>query len=1477
MVVSRRITRHINRTSSSARKSPNPADSEPESPISSGFLTISPDSIHSPFYLTNGDNPGLSLISEVLDGSNYDNWRIAMNIALDAKNKIAFIDGSIVRPNESDQYFRIWSRCNSMVKSWLLNSVSKEIYKSILRFNDASEIWKDLSTRFHITSLPHSYQLSQQIWSLHQGSMDLSTYYTKLKTLWDELDGASCEETCHDCKCCKATDTKAEHSRVIKFLAGLNESYAIIRSQIIMKKHVPMLSEIYNLLDQDHSQRSILTVPNASACHIAAPDSVPISLNATQAAHYPQKQNKPLCSYCGYTGHTVETCFKIHGYPPGFKHKYQKNAPEKTTSTKPPQHSKPVVAQVSVPSASTENISDTLKLLSKDQIQGVIDYFNSQLQPSINQLSTASTSGGLITTLPGMAFSSSTLHFVGALRATGHILSSDSWIIDSGATHHVCHDKSLFEDISTASNTSVTLPTGLGVQIAGIGRIKMSEYMILNNVLYIPDFRLNLLSISQLTKDLGYRVSFDHSSCVIQDPIKGLMIGQGEEISNLYVLDVSLILKTSSLSTSFFTNVVVDSSLWHNRLGHPSDYKIDFVTDVLGIKQKNKRRLPCAICPLAKQKHLSFDSKNNMCANAFDLLHIDIWGPYSVPTVDGYRYFLTIVDDHSRVIWVYLLRTKDEVLRVFPDFLTMIENQFQCKVRGVRSDNAPELRFDALYKEKGIVAYHSCPETPEQNSVVERKHQHILNVARSLMFQAKVPLEYWGDCVLTAVFLINRLPTPLLKDKTPYEVLNAKKIDYKGLRVFGCLAFCSTSSKNRTKFQPRARPCVFLGYPAGYKGYKLLDLESNKIHISRNVVFHEEIFPFATDHNESSFDFFSTMPNSSSSSSTPSVANGFPTVVSGDTPVVVDDDVTIDSGTKEDSVHPVDGEKKKRSPKTPAYLQDYFCNMQQANIPYPLANYLSYSELSDDYKAYICSVNLHAEPSSFNQAKKFEEWLQAMNEELMALEKSDTWEICSLPDDKHAIGCRWVYKTKLNADGSLERYKARLVAKGFTQQEGVDFVDTFSPVAKMTTVKTLLAVAAAKDWSLTQLDISNAFLNGDLDEEIYMTLPPGYTAKPGESLPPNAVCRLKKSLYGLKQASRQWFLKFSSVLLKLGFAKSHADHTLFVKNVSGKYLAVLVYVDDIIITSNCDADVDQLKEDLKKAFRLRDLGALRYFLGLEIARSKRGIYVCQRKYVLELLEDTGLLACKPSSIPMDLSIKLVQDSQEPVIDDVKLYRRLVGKMMYLTITRPDITYAVTRLCQFASAPKQSHLKSAYKVLHYLKGTIGLDLFYSAESTLVLTGFTDADWMSCLDSRRSTSGYCMFLGNSLISWKSKKQQVVSNSSAESEYRAIEFASREVVWLRSLVEELQAPQSQPVALFCDSTAAIHIASNPVFHERTKHIEKDCHLVRDRIAAGLIKAIHVRTGQQLADAFTKPLFPNQFNALMSKMALTSIYSPS
>lgn len=319
MVTLRSSTRRAARASTSTTRAsrPIPATSVPDPPIPVPFganpshstvpvqsfiprETFDFDGVqYSPYYLTNGDNPGTSLISEVLDGSNFNTWNLAITIALEAKNKIAFVDGSLPRPSANHPHYRIWSRCNSMVKSWILNSVTKSIYGSILRFSDASEIWKDLTSRFHITNLPRSYQLTQQIWSLQQGNTDLSTYYTKLKTLWDDLDGADCIKTCQNCNCCKATATKMEHTKIIKFLAGLNESYANARGQIIMKKNVPSLGEVYNLLDQDYSQRSIIPVQNATAFQMAATENISPSINAA----YNAPKQRPMCSHCGYTGH----------------------------------------------------------------------------------------------------------------------------------------------------------------------------------------------------------------------------------------------------------------------------------------------------------------------------------------------------------------------------------------------------------------------------------------------------------------------------------------------------------------------------------------------------------------------------------------------------------------------------------------------------------------------------------------------------------------------------------------------------------------------------------------------------------------------------------------------------------------------------------------------------------------------------------------------------------------------------------------------------------------------------------------------------------------------------------------------------------------------------------------------------------------------------------------------------------------------
>ncbi|KAL4323357.1 hypothetical protein GQ457_11G027870 [Hibiscus cannabinus] len=660
-------------------------------------------------------------------------------------------------------------------------------------------------------------------------------------------------------------------------------------------------------------------------------------------------------------------------------------------------------------------------------------------------------------------------------------------------------------------------------------------------------------------------------------------------------------------------------------------------------------------------------------------------------------------------------------------------------------------------------------------------------------------------------------------NKSPYELLHQRLPDYMQLKAFGCLCFVSTSRAHRDKFSERALPGVFLGYPSAH-------------------------FPFhSISPAEYLIDFFShiSLPRTLADASLhaivqqPQLSQDLSSQAADVPSNNVHTEIHADLHTDHVVASTSQPRRSSRVSHRPSYLQEYFLNnVSSTSCSYPIEDYMSSAKLSTSYGSFIANISSSTEPSYYHQAVQSSDWRIAMDEELRAMETNQTWSVVPLPEGKQPIDCKWVYRIKHKSDGSIDRYKARLVAKGFTQIEGIDYTNTFSLVAKMNSFKVLLALAAVHDWNLLQLDVHNAFLNGCLDEEVYMKLPLGYQA---DVKGYNLLCKLHKSIYGLKQASRQWLHAFSKVVLQFGFNQSPFDHSLFVKGSGDNILVLLVYVDDIILAGKVFSSLASIRAFLQQHFKLRDLGNLKYFLGFEVARNSTGISLSQSRYALQLLEDTGYLGKKPTDLPMIPSHKLSMHVGE-LLPNPQLYRLLIGRLLYLTHTRRDITYTVHQLSQFVASPRQPHLLAAYHLLAYIKGTLGLGLFFSSSSNLQLIGFVDADYASCPDTRRSVTGFCIFIGTNIVSWKAKKQQTISVSTA--------------------------------SLYCDNQSAMHLATNQVFHERTKHIEVDYHFVRGKIRDGFLKPFHVRSNNQLADVFTKTLHYPAFHSFVIKMGLLNIH---
>lgn len=482
-----------------------------------------------------------------------------------------------------------------------------------------------------------------------------------------------------------------------------------------------------------------------------------------------------------------------------------------------------------------------------------------------------------------------------------------------------------------------------------------------------------------------------------------------------------------------------------------------------------------------------------------------------------------------------------------------------------------------------------------------------------------------------------------------------------------------------------------------------------------------------------------------------------------------------------------------------------------------------------------------------------------MDSEMEALERNGTWDLVAPPRARPLVTCKWLFKLKRDADGNVTRYKARLVARGFSQIAGLDYTDTFAPVTRHSTIRTILAVATARGWHLEQSDISNAYLHADLEEEIYMQQPIGYEKVDGDGRP--LACRLKKGLYGLKQAGRGWHHRLARFLADHDFVKSENDPCLFVRRRPGSTLVLAVYVDDLLYGGGDANEIEKFKEEVAAEFKVKHGGSVSWLLGMHVARDEKNLTLSQTSYVGQLLSKFNMEDAHPAPTPtlsgtLNNIGKPTTDAERKDMARVP-YKELIGALTYLSMcTRPDISAVVSMLGRFSADPGRQHWHAAKHVLRYLKGTPTVGITFHADAALVLEAYCDADWAGDVTSRRSTTGYIFMLAGAAVSWRSQLQAMVTLSTCEAEYVAVSQCAQEAVFMRRILSDLGEEQNGPTVIHDDNQGAIKLASNPVYHARTKHIDIKAHYIRQELDKKQVALEYCPTSNNIADMLTKPM---------------------
>ncbi|UYV80580.1 hypothetical protein LAZ67_19000797 [Cordylochernes scorpioides] len=992
----------------------------------------------------------------------------------------------------------------------------------------------------------------------------------------------------------------------------------------------------------------------------------------------------------------------------------------------------------------------------------------------------------------------------------------DIWIGDSGATNHITRNASFYTSYKDFP-TQQTIKVGSNEKLIayGSGTITIETCVkgkwqthYLTDVWYVPNFSRNVMSL-QSTLDKGFEMKMDKKGCKLFKTTTGEVIVEGKRLpGGLYGMLITSIKPENAAEVNLAKTQNVNMlQLWHERFGHQNKRHVQKWLKEQGIDAVMDNE-PCEACIYGKQHRLSFGSREQYASTQpGSLIHVDVCGSMQEVSKGGMRYFVCFKDDFTKYRSVYFLKEKSQVIEKLEQFLLETKTTGHI-VKEILTDGGKEFvnkETSKITNKYGINHRITMPYTPQQNGSAERENRTLIEAARSMIYAKNMSLKLWAEAVNTATYVLKRTGQTQIEGKTPYELWFDKKPAVDHLQIFGTECFVHVPDEKRRKLDAKSEKGILVGYCSNKDGYRIWMPNSNKVVTSRDVIFKETIPTFSLD---------------------------------------------IEKRNKELSSNQIDEQNDAQD------IEKIESNVQTSDV----YNLRDRSNISKPQRYIDAEINIAEglEPKTYKEAMdspNAQFWKEAMNEEMNSLTENDVYECTTLPPGQKPIDCKWVLKTKLNSKGEITRYKARLVAKGFAQKKGIDYEETFSPVARHDTIRTLLAIAANEDLKLVQFDIKTAFLYGDLQDQIYIKQPEGFNN--GTDL----VWKLKKSLYRLKQSPRCWNQKIVNFMKERCLKESTADPCLFFRKTNDHLLIIAIYVDDGIIAGTNEQEIKEFLDELMFSFKITS-EPLNYFLGIEIERQPdESIFINQKAYIKRILEKFNMSQANKVGTPTDNS---TVPGEAEILENVP-FREAIGSLMHLScLTKPDITFALNKVSQKLAAPTKYDWEAVKRIFKYLVGTTEYGIMYQKGHKVgVLESFSDADFAGDPETRRSTSGVVCKLAGGAISWLSQKQRSVSLSTTEAELVAASNTAKEVIWLNRLFSEISPLKEQPI-IKVDNASTIKLIKNPEFHKRTKHIEVRHYFVREKYQEGIFNVEHISGKDQVADIMTKGLPKPRFQML-------------